>query len=213
MVVLVEWPAHRVSDLRHYLGLFAAPVIWWVQEALFSAVEVPSFLHFQLRCWFILRPHDQSSLSLVLPRFQCPSRCRHHWGRALVASSARLVRWVLRSQVSFGLRSLLKFWLCSLSIWWNIYKTVSIFCLWIIVDWIWSILELMDKKLEFFLVPIVFTRRFSERVRNVFGEIPKRTWADFWSNSYRQSHTYSYQHRFMYLLRLLTRFWGSIAFL
>jgi hypothetical protein len=49
VVVLVEWLAHRVSDLRHYLGLFAAPVIWWVQEALFSVVEVPSFLHFQLR--------------------------------------------------------------------------------------------------------------------------------------------------------------------
>jgi hypothetical protein len=38
----VERLAHPVSDLRHYLGLFVAPVIWWVQEALFSAVEVPS---------------------------------------------------------------------------------------------------------------------------------------------------------------------------
>jgi hypothetical protein len=28
------------SDLRHYLGLFAAPVIWWVQEAISSAVLV-----------------------------------------------------------------------------------------------------------------------------------------------------------------------------
>jgi hypothetical protein len=68
------------------------------------------------------------------------------------------------------------------------------------------VLKSPDQKTRGFVVQIVLPRWFPERVHQLFGEMPMRIYIVLWSDFYRQSHTCSCLHRFVFPLRFLTRF-------